>query len=323
MTNDEKIFIPKILLLGNGLNNWSEYHSWTDLLKGLCSDPEIIKYFNDDKHPKKLPMSMQAVLATGDNISDAVKQYNLRNGYKRKLNPFYGKITSEKQKLALQNLLTAGFDAILTTNYSYELELAASGKEEITSEYQIKKLSESLNGKAEQKYHLHTYNKVVYQGVENRIFHIHGEARKPSGIILGSYYYANLLQRIINEANSRGNRYHYNQIQHKQQQYDSWVDYFILGDVYVLGFGFDFAEIDLWWLLNRKKNEKAITGKVYYYAPFYDGFDEKNAMLKLMNVNIENFGIFLEEGRSETANRRNSKRYDQFYTTAISSITAA
>ena len=36
-----------------------------------------------------------------------------------------------------------------------------------------------------------------------------------------------------------------------------WLDSFVLGNVNILGLGMDFSELDLWWLLNRKKRESA------------------------------------------------------------------
>lgn len=70
----EPNYRPKVLLLGNGINNWSEYHSWTDLLIDLCDDPKIKEYLQNDSQKKTLPMSMQAVLATGDDILGAIKR---------------------------------------------------------------------------------------------------------------------------------------------------------------------------------------------------------------------------------------------------------
>lgn len=33
----------------------------------------------------------------------------------------------------------------------------------------------------------------------------------------------------------------------------SWIDYFMLGDVYMVGLGLDISEMDLWWLISCKK----------------------------------------------------------------------
>ena len=49
------------------------------------------------------------------------------------------------------------------------------------------------------------------------------------------------------------------------QRASSWIDAFILGDVHILGFGYNTSEFDMWWLLDCKMREKANTGKVHYY----------------------------------------------------------
>ncbi|MBR1433065.1 AbiH family protein [Ruminococcus sp.] len=99
---------------------------------------------------------------------------------------------------------------------------------------------------------LHTYNSVLYGGKERRIWHIHGEARKPDSMILGHYYYGNLTAKIKNESDRLDDAY-----RREGYKCKSWMDLFILGDVYIIGTALDVSEIDLWWLINRKARETA------------------------------------------------------------------
>ena len=95
----------------------------------------------------------------------------------------------------------------------------------------------------------------------------------------------------------------------------SWVDDFILGDVYILGFGMDFSEFDLWWLLNRKKREKADHGNVWFYTPISSEEDERkrererNELLKILDVNVV-----------EVMKITESKMWNTYYSEAISHI---
>ena len=86
----------------------------------------------------------------------------------------------------------------MTTNYTYELEQAALHPGKI-SKSKIKAMMHHTEGSkiAEGKYLLHTYNRAVVSGHHNRIWHIHGEARKPDSMILGHYYYGKLLRRCV------------------------------------------------------------------------------------------------------------------------------
>lgn len=115
----------------------------------------------------------------------------------------------------------------------------------------------------------------------------------------------------------RNSRYYsYRQQNGKNQSIRSWLDSFILGDVYILGFGMDFSELDIWWLLNRKKRENAIHGQVFYYEPGGDDFSEKAELLKLLGVKVFHCGVTTPIGTPEEKN----KAYREFYLKAIQDI---
>ena len=72
----------------------------------------------------------------------------------------------------------------------------------------------------------------------------------------------------------------------------SWVDLFLMNDVYILGLSLDYTEIDLWWLMIFKARLKRETGFPYgnttYYTFYPHTFDKKEeAKLSI----IESFGI--------------------------------
>lgn len=292
---------PQILLLGNGLNLAYGGTSWSELLNKIKVRDDI---------PEKLhcPMPLQAVLYTNNDIKTAMENQ------KQKL---FGSLATREQTDVLQKVLSSGFDEILTTNYSYELEMAALGRS-VDDERPIKKMAEHTPKiqRVETKYLLHTYNKAVFNGIQNRVWHIHGEARKPDSMILGHYYYANLLARMVKYTSDHENRYEKDAKTDKDTEINSWLDAFILGDVYVLGFTFDVSEFDLWWLLNRKLREKAPHGKVYFFEPQCEGFNEKIELLKLLNVEHIDCGI----KKPERDDLTKSERYREFYDASLIKI---
>ena len=223
----------------------------------------------------------------------------------------------------MQKLLGMDFDHILTTNYSYELELAAMQKTAFDNDKALKKMigHTSEVNRAEAMYMLHTFNEVTWMTTTNRVWHIHGESRKPDSMILGHYYYANLLQRVCSYIKKQEDRFLRDQENSIQSEITSWADAFILGDVYVLGFGFDVSEFDLWWLLNRKKREKANTGNVYYYSPCKNllngSIDEKEELLRVFGVDIVDCGINKPD---LTDNEKRNQFYREFYLAAIQDI---
>ena len=80
----------------------------------------------------------------------------------------------------------------------------------------------------------------------------------------------------------------------------SWLEYFIFGDVYVVGFGMDLSEIDLWWLLNRKKREELPHGKTVFIKDANEELDMmKRSMLEVMDVEIREFSCERTDGKTD------------------------
>lgn len=290
---------PKVLLLGNGLIRTYGGDSWAQLMKKIALRSDL---------PEELhcPMPLQAMLVTNDQVSSAMEKYH---------EEFYGCVPPELMR-QLQSLLRAGFDDILTTNYSYELEAAAAGKYTVTDSFLRSTCRSISNQRAEAKYLLRTYQHAPFEGVDNRIWHIHGEARKPNSMIFGHYYYGGLLQKMVEYISARGNTYEFRQKRELPQPIRGWIDSFILGDVYILGFGMNFAEYDMWWLLNRKKREKANHGKIYFYNPRSESFNEKEELLRVMDVELVDCGMEFPDG----TDAEKSEAFRDFYDCAIEDI---
>lgn len=267
-----KIARPRVLLLGNGINRAFDSDSWDDLLNSI--DCRADKY---DIGEFRCPETLKAVLVTEDNVDSAL------SGKKEALADL-GSQKPEKQLELLRRLLAMNFDHILTTNYSYELETAALGKDGI-SENTLKRIQRHTSEvkRCEASFMLHTFNETRFRGGTQKIWHIHGEARKPDSMVLGHYYYGLLMGKMLELNKKRRNSY-----SSRDFEILSWTDAFILGDVYILGYGFGFAESDMWWLLNRKKRETAQVGKTVFYELNMPGKSNfaKLDLLRIMNTEI-------------------------------------
>lgn len=265
--------IPQILLLGNGINRAFSSDSWDDLLNSI--DRRAERY---DIGDFRCPETLKAILITEDNVDKALQSQKERLGD-------LGTEKPEKQTRLLRRLLRLDFDELLTTNYSYELETAALGAGKVNNR-SLGRLQAHTDevSRCEKNFMLHTFNRVEFEGAEKRVWHIHGEARKPDSMILGAYYYGNLLGKIIGLYKRHGRLLG----EGKTPKIRSWSDAFIFGDVYILGFGFGFAESDMWWLLNRKKRESGNVGKTFFYElKPHDRINRaKMDLLGLMNVEI-------------------------------------
>lgn len=304
---------PNNLLLGNGINRAFEGTSWDKLLETISVNKRV-----PEGHKLELPYPLQAVLLTEDHLDQCLKA---KRADLLDENPQPEKLTG-----FLRELLGMGFDHILTTNYTYELENAAAGGIPLT-EFALRKLARHTDDvkRVEAKLMCHSFNQIIFRDIENRIWHIHGEARKPDSMILGHYYYAKLLAKMSESVDSRRDRY-LRDLEDGTVNVGSWMDAFIMGNVYILGFGFDFSEFDLWWLLNRKKREKAPHGKTVFLAPekaTKDGYDEKVDLLRIMGVEVEHCGVQIQERtgeEDENAKKARNAKYREFYRLAADKL---
>ena len=312
--------MKNVLLLGNGIDRSfnSNPISWGELLDKMTTNHDLPDH-------DMLPFPLEVVLRTNDHVDEALKAHCLE---------LKGSAADDKLREVLTRLLTLGFDDILTTNYDYTLEGTAFYPDEVSFARAAKTMEHTAEVKrAEGKYMLHTYNAAAMNGVNNRIWHIHGEARKPSGMVIGHYLYVNLVSKWKEKLNERDQAYK-NFDQTKPS--GCWLDSFIMGNVYVLGFGFDFSELDLWWLINRKKREKALPhGKVIFYTPENKSEAAKYALLNAYGVEIRHLGFKLMEGpdddpceedrpsyeaEKEKTRIFNNEAYADFYMKAIEDI---
>jgi hypothetical protein len=165
-------------------------------------------------------------------------------------------------------------------------------------------------------------------------------------MILGHYYYGKLLRRCVARIDGtkeitedKKPAYHGKEKEFtrnikakRSQKIGSWIDAFVLGDVYILGFGLDFSEADLWWLIEYKRNHPEFCGETFFFDPEkgndstceYDGTTKctkldghirankcRNLLLKeTYGVHTETLGITV----------RNSGDYQAFYEKAVQEI---
>ncbi len=269
---------PKVLLLGNGLSRAYNAGSWDHFLNVINRKKEEFP----EPNMISMPMPLKIILLTDNHVGSAMKEnksYFLKG--------FYDELDKEICN-QIRKLFDCGFDYILTTNYSYELEYTVYGDK--LNENRLKTIQKYIGmDRAENKYMLHTFNQVEYEDRKIDIWHIHGEARKPDSMIIGSDYYSRLISRVIEETN-KSERYDLKEGKNINLiSVDSWVDALLFGDVYVLGFGYDYSEQDLWWLLNRKANETRIDkGRTYYYEPdTKDDVRIKKSLLRVFGVETD------------------------------------
>lgn len=111
---------------------------------------------------------------------------------------------------------------------------------------------------------------------EQQYWPIHGNAESPRSIMLGFDHYTGALSRI--ETYVKGGDLTVlghvlpmiKRLENGIAEPTSWIDLFFMSDVHIIGLGIGFEEIDLWWILNRRRRIKQkdaalIKNKIIYY----------------------------------------------------------
>ena len=333
---------PKVLLLGNGLCRAYDGMSWDKLLDEI-KDREL---FPQAARNYAMPMPLKAAMLANNTLADKLRRIVTegKTADTQTESIDWGSFikTTVHMREQIKKLINCDFDYVLTTNYSYEIEAALLDKENPSPEDITKLMNFYEVDYAQKKFLTNTFNLV-----ENvPIWHIHGEARKPDSIVLGHYYYGKLLRRCVARLDGtkeiiegQKSAYHGKEQEFKRnlrtkrpQKIGSWIDAFVLGNVYILGFGMDFSEADLWWLVEYKSNNKEFCGKTIFYDP--EKAENANCVLdgnlacdkladyvlsaqckhllmnKTYNVEIKTLGMTIQSNSD----------YKDFYTRAIDDI---
>ncbi len=263
---------PKVLFLGNGilrLNN--NGIGWTDLLCSLSPDGKV----EQDIH--KIPNAMQPEAIRGTDVEEVQRLTATC-------------LASQEPHDILKRLVFLDFDAILTTNYTYEIENALLGGK--WNDNSRKRSHATLFGSSHVLYNTYKCNLVRdINGRDIPVFHVHGELARKRSLILSYYSYADAVYHLIEMNKRRKNDYE----EHQQSGYlldvQGWLDYFLMGDVYAVGFGFDLSEFDIWWAAERKSREHADNGALHAYLISSTHEQAKSSMLRAMGVDERFFRV--------------------------------
>lgn len=264
--------IPRVLLVGNGVLRLAGGGNWSNLLLDIETPPP------KGRDLSKVPYAMQPEVICGVNVEEVQRKTALAI-----------KENKEDPHNTLKRLLALPFDAVLTTNYTYEIETILSGKK--WTEQERRKSFVALDGNSHVRHNTFVCSMVsCADGRTLPVFHIHGERMRKHSLVLSYYSYANSVSRLINLNKTRGNEYQEKQESGEPINVLSWLDYFLMGDVYAVGFGFDPSEFDIWWAIERKAREKARNGTLHAIMTEENLDDKPQKMLfEAMNVNLLNY----------------------------------
>lgn len=267
---------PRVLLLGNGINRAFNSESWDSLIDSISKDSLSPK---EEDVLSSVSFPMRVIVATDNDVHTGVKTFASQMMH----------ITMpEEQKSIIKNLLTLGFDAILTTNYSYEVEKTLDADFSVKMNSRSKYRVTCKDGTTVDK----QFGIYRFMNVDStKIWHIHGEAAKPNSIVLGHRYYGKLISRINDRLRDVFADYKSSIKHDRPYTPKSWIDYLMVSDVYIVGLGLDLSEMDLWWLLDIKQahTDELGNSKVMWFEPnlYVDSNMSKTLLAKCYGIDIQ------------------------------------
>lgn len=282
------------ILYGNGFNQLNNNLSWDKLLSRSTKKSKMLV---------EIPPTIQYEMGVLDFLKDQdviIKNSKFSREYNFKLD-----IVDELKKLKrcplYDDLNSINVQLFLTPNYDYNINYR--GK------------YDSVKDSSENVYSIHRWYKITEDKI---VYPFHGEMAYPKTIQLGYDHYCGSLSRLdryikgsylFNEKRtdpvpSMSERLKnstdlclgdFTKYTHGINNILSWIDAFFFTNLHIIGFGMDFSEIDVWWLLNRRARMMAdlnetISNKIVYYdvEPINNNNPKHLNKLELLkNFNVE------------------------------------
>ena len=279
----------KVLLLGNGVNRLSKDYSWENLLEDLIKKvgkEDVIKFTKE----KPFTLLYEEI---------ALRTMRFQNRKEIDLKRIISKLVKEiKHNEFHKKYLNIGVNHILTTNYDYNFEKTYKNTN-----------CEKKNILPETKYNMFRRRRCGNKD----IWHIHGEAEVPNSLTLGHEHYAGYIQKIRNYLTSgiptKNKKKIYSPFFSSKsessinalREHDlySWVDFFLGYDVHIIGFSFDYTEIDLWWLtiykekLRFKYKDDSLGKTVFHY---FRNPERKEHLIEEAKLSLlESYGVKIKK----------------------------
>ena len=246
---DQKL-IENTLLIGNGFSRsvFRNMPSWGDLFEGVSSSIQnyTILYeafllekkrrgLTEDEVKKGLIEKIRAEFS-GKSVKDDICDLEEFGHY----------------------MIQSHVNNILTTNYD-------NGIEFILCEFCGYRKQTPKNMVPEKIYSIRTYKLFVNDdtGHEVRLWKIHGDLERIRSITLGFDQYCGSLSKLSeyvkgtyksSKKDAKVECAGPMDKKCKEQKFDqlSWAELFFRTNIYIVGFGLNSSEIDIWWLLNKR-----------------------------------------------------------------------
>ena len=259
---------PKVLFIGNGVY-YNKNFDWSEVIEKYVGNSSFSGLSD------KVPNTIKVLPADTKLKKHKARIEEAFSNYQYLSNPDFMKFLEQSP-----------IDTIITSNFTYDIENDLD-KKFLGIKDKRAKYSRSTAKRKDKKYLIKTYNLIdgcFDKKKTVRVWHMHGELRNSDSIILSHDAYGGLVGKITNYISSK-----YTNKQDKVE-YDSWIDYLLYADVFFVGFGLDYSEFDLWWLIN-KRMKTPNHGEMYFYHPITDDvIEERLKLLQCFDIKVNSLG---------------------------------
>lgn len=226
------------LLLGNGLNRTiNDGISWAELLGRL--DGSLV-LDNNDQAP--FPLLFERIAARRGLRPDQ----RTSNAFKKLKYEVAEEIASHLEEPADLHRLFASlpFDCFITTNYDTCFENSFMDRELL-----LKNPGSTRN-----------ILKPVINANKKPLYYAHGCVKWTNTMCLGYEHYISLITKIKNEIYPKNAKDEHEDWSHLvalaqgTTPAELWPELLITSNIYIVGLGLEYSEIDLWWLLSLRSS---------------------------------------------------------------------
>lgn len=246
------------LFIGNGLNRCLESSiSWGNLLEDIANEFGI-ETFSDIP----LPLEFERLINEKFKKDKSINQ-DIFDIVKRKIANKVSNISLPETAIH-REIKKIKINSIITTNYDLLLEKVFDIDSVAKVDSKKKYLMEKIASK----------EKVDF-------FHPHGFIEAPSTMCLGYEHYMGMVEHIRPKVNSKrinDNEEKLKNIERILRKYDEsngyWMEKFYTDNLFIFGFGLDFCESDIWWVLTHRASlffrndnniREVLNNNVFYY----------------------------------------------------------
>lgn len=268
----------KTLLFGNGINRTEGSASWDKILGNVFSGEKQLALEEQDGEKVPATLVYESLLAKEikrKRDDKHTEEYCAKQAFVSKINSSNGAL--------FNTIANLNFDEYMTTNYDYSLEDCLMGKG-------YSKEKEKNSSLRSSRFSLQRKVVCKKDNREIKVWHIHGEKGITHSVMLGYDQYCRYLRKIELYVLGLGKNHEMSmkdKLGKKTRNDACWVDLFFFTDVYIVGLGLGYSEIELWWLLCFRSRLNP-GNRIYFYDKGIDC--RRKSVLESLGVEV-NCGV--------------------------------